>query len=471
MFWCGTQLDLDRAEKAQVQADAMVAAAKDNKETPMFPSMYQRQGNVGVVTISGTLIPGQAGFMRFFGATGYDDVRQALLDGVNDKGAKSIMLNIDSTGGAVNGVSDTSKFIKSINAIKPVTAYADTMASAAYWLGSAAQHITAADTGIIGSIGVLRVHTEYSKMDAKEGITRTVLRAGEYKALMNSIEPLSKPAIEQTTAMLEDVYNIFVSDVADNLGTTAAIVDKQMAQGREFLGKRAVEAGLVHKTGTYEDALAYANSLGSANRTASATSGVAKAGALDNNPIQSNKGTDVKPTLTEEQTLAAVAAGVDLASASEGSPVVDNAAGDSQQASGATDSVTAEVDVAAIQAELTTAQAELATTKAQLTEAQATITAREQAAIEADNLTKEFVAIVSASTKLMLVALNSDTSVLAGLDAKALLAKHKEVSSTFKSKFKAGGAAATSAAVEDAPKPKATVNPVFAYAVQNAVTR
>jgi ClpP class serine protease len=102
------------------------------------------------------------------------------------------MLNVDSGGGQVSGMTDTFRFLEEVGKRKPVTTYTSgMMASAAYALGVTSQHLTASDTSTVGSIGVLAIHMERSKQLEEAGIKTTVIRAGAEKASNNSFEPLS----------------------------------------------------------------------------------------------------------------------------------------------------------------------------------------------------------------------------------------------------------------------------------------
>ena len=318
-FWMGTEDSFQAYEKAVPLAETKHAewlASSEGADEPDFPPLYERVGDVGVIKISGSLIPGEAGFLRYFGITGYGDIKAAVLEGIADKGAKSLMIYSDSGGGSVAGVEDAEAFIRSASMVKPMNAFSEFSASAAYWLTSAAGHITAASTSINGSLGVIRVVTEYSKAFEKEGITKTVMRAGRYKALGNPYEPLSEDGKAEIQAKLDDLYQLFMGTVARNRGTTAIIADQVMGQGREFLGKRGLDAGLVDAIGDLEDALTYAK----ANRTlaarkpanfgASATASVAEASAMNDNAATSNP-TGTTMILTPEQ-LAAVAAGASV---------------------------------------------------------------------------------------------------------------------------------------------------------------
>ena len=458
-FWMGTEDSFQAYEKAVPLAEAKHAeylASSDGADTPDFPPLYERVGDVGVIKISGSLIPGEAGFMRYFGITGYGDIKAAVLEGIADKGAKSLMVYSDSGGGSVAGVEDAEAFIRNASMVKPMNAFSEFSASAAYWLTSAAGHITAASTSINGSLGVIRVVTEYSKAFEKEGITKTVMRAGRYKALGNPYEPLSEDGKAEIQAKLDDLYQLFMGTVARNRGTTVIIADQVMGQGREFLGKRGLDVGLVDAIGDLEDALTYAK----ANRTlaarkpanfgASATASVAQASAMNDNAATSNP-TGTTMILTPEQ-LAAVAAGasVEEVTGKAATPTPEEQAAADAAAQAEAQAV---ADATAAAAE---SSAEVDALKAQLAEAQA---ATDAAVAETQALAAKLEAteanlaavtpVLQASVKNLHVALGKkvDTSAMS---VSELVAEHDSAKAAVVDKFKVGGVARSTASTETA---------------------
>ena len=457
-FWMGTEDSFQAYEKAVPLAETKHAewlASSEGADEPDFPPLYERVGDVGVIKISGSLIPGEAGFLRYFGITGYGDIKAAVLEGIADKGAKSLMIYSDSGGGSVAGVEDAEAFIRSASMVKPMNAFSEFSASAAYWLTSAAGHITAASTSINGSLGVIRVVTEYSKAFEKEGVTTTVMRAGRYKALGNPYEPLSEDGKAEIQAKLDDLYQLFMGTVARNRGTTAIIADQVMGQGREFLGKRGLDAGLVDAIGDLEDALAYAK----ANRTlaarkpanfgASATASVAQASAMNDNAATSNP-TGTTMILTPEQ-LAAVAAGASV------EEVTGKAATPTPEEQAAADAAAqAEAQAVADATAAAESNAEVDALKAQLAEAQA---ATDAAVAETQALAAKLEAteanlaavtpVLQASVKNLHIALGKkvDTSAMS---VSELVAEHDSAKAAVVDKFKVGGVARSTASTETA---------------------
>lgn len=260
-IWFGNEKSYSTVLDAEIKLDALLRANPSLDDMFEIPSTYRLEGDVGVVSVKGSLINGSAGWMSIFGVTGYDDIAQGLIDAVSDKNVKSIMLEVDSPGGSAKGVRQLGDLITSVSQVKPMNVFADHIGSAAYWLGSAGGHITVEEMGMAGSIGALIVHTEYSKAMEQDGVTKTVVRAGANKVLANPIEPLSAQGLASLQTIVDDSRDMFVNQVALNRGVTYAIVQSTMGQGADFMGAKAVNAGLVDSVGTFEDALAYSKSL------------------------------------------------------------------------------------------------------------------------------------------------------------------------------------------------------------------
>ena len=461
-FWLGTEASFEVYEKALPLAQAKQAewearTDKEDDEEPDFPPLYERMGDVGVIKIEGSLIPGEAGWMRYFGITGCADIKAAVLEGLADKGAKSLMIFSNSGGGSVAGVEDAESFIAQVAQHKPMSAYSEFSASAAYWLTSAAGHITTSPTGVNGSLGVIRVVTEYSKAFEKEGVTKTVMRAGRYKALGNPFEPLSEDGKAEIQSKLDDLYKIFIDVVARNRGTTAIIADQVMGQGREFLGKRGLEAGLVDSIGDFESGLAYARAnrklatKKTTNFAGTATASVAQASVVADNAATTNL-TGTQMHLTPEQ-LAAIAAGASVeqvtgkAEAPTETPaVVDTEAkvAESDTATTATTEDGADSEVVTfLKTELAAAQVESANAKAQ-----AQTLASEVTALKAD-LTA-VTAVVQASVQSMHVALGKklDTTKMSATE---LVAEHNSAKTAMVENFKTGGVARSTASTQEKP--------------------
>lgn len=212
------------------------------------------QNGVAVIPIDGVLSKRMNLLSQISGGTSMallaSDIQQALDDPL----VSTIILNIDSPGGTVDGTQQLANMIFEARGTKPIIALADgTMASAAYWIGSAADEVYAASqTTTVGSIGVVATHKDVSGAEASAGVKTTEIAAGKYKRIASQYEPLTQEGRQTIQDAVDYTYSIFVNDVARNRGTTADTVLENMADGRMFQGQQAVDAGLVDGIATLD---------------------------------------------------------------------------------------------------------------------------------------------------------------------------------------------------------------------------
>jgi len=125
------------------------------------------------------------------------------------------------------------------------------MASAAYWIGSAADSLfISGPTAQVGSIGIIATHIDKSQANANQGIKVTEITAGKYKGLGSSHAPLNQASRDGIQAQVDYLYGVFVDTVAAYRGISTDTVLSDMADGRVFIGNQAIEAGLADGTAT-----------------------------------------------------------------------------------------------------------------------------------------------------------------------------------------------------------------------------
>lgn len=480
-LWLGSQQSFNMSLHAAIKASEKPEFASDSGyEDVVVEQLLNVQDGVAMIHIKGSLVSGSAGYGLFYGAVGYDDLRCALSAAVSNPNVSAILLNVDSGGGAVAGVHELSQVISRVNAIKPVVTYAGgVMGSAATWLGRAASYVYCAETSITGSIGIIMVHMERSKMLEEMGVKVTVIRAGAEKALATPYEPLPDKARENFQRQADGLYKIFIGAMADYCQVSYEVADEKFGQGREFLGKEAVSAGLIDKVGTLEDAFAKCMKLGTSkkaetqrgtsasmttnSKVVQARASTAQACLADNQPT--SEGTPMPKPLTPE-ILAAMAAGVDL---------TDTTVADQTTATAGTEAKTdadvlvTEPAAAATVDALTVLQGMLATA----TTAAATAEAKAgQLQKDFDALTTQasaFTEIARASIKTMGLHFGVKSEAVAAMSPAEVLSEHTRLSELFKAKFKVGSVAATTQV--DEPETKAQVNPLFAAALLSTKAR
>lgn len=253
---------VDNLEAYLKAEESIQAAIILDKPQPTEEKFYQVQDGVAVIPIKGSLV--NSSVPRWFEDLGYarsyQNIQQDLMQANADPSVKSILLDVNSGGGAASGVSSLSEAIKASE--KPVHAFAENAMSAAYWLASSAKTLTAANTAMVGSIGTVQVHLDVSGSYKQGGIDPTVLRSGEYKALGHSMEPLSDKAKTVMQDQLDYFTKIFVDGVAANRGMSPEGFSATAGQGRVFIGQQAKDVNLVDSIDSFQTVFATVAALG-----------------------------------------------------------------------------------------------------------------------------------------------------------------------------------------------------------------
>ena len=147
----------------------MMSLAKENNKPPeaiareMGKEMKDSNAasvrdGVCVIRLCGPLFRYANLLTKVCGATSYELFAQDFNKALKDPTIKAIVLDIDSPGGEVNGCSEVADIIYKARGQKPIIAYASgACCSGAYWIASSCDRILAADTAILGSIGVVSI--------------------------------------------------------------------------------------------------------------------------------------------------------------------------------------------------------------------------------------------------------------------------------------------------------------------------
>lgn len=185
--------------------------------------------------------------------TSSEAVTRSLAAADADPLSKGIVLEIDSPGGTVAGIEEMCLAVTRCK--KPVIAHVAYMAcSAAYWLASQANAIVAAETALVGNIGVYTVLDDTSAQAAMDGVKVHVVKAGRYKAIGVDGAVVTEEQLAAVQDEINGVYASFVSAVARGRKMPEGAIEK-VADGRAHGGKDAVALRLADRVGTLEDAI------------------------------------------------------------------------------------------------------------------------------------------------------------------------------------------------------------------------
>ena len=245
---------------SNVIAQAIMAKARGEAMPEIEAAAPQRsqKGAIAVIPIYGPTTKKPSMLAQLFGINlpTYDGTAAVVNMAVADPNVGTILLDIDSPGGVVNGCDELSTVIFNARSQKRIVAYTGgTMASAAYYYGSAAHEVIASADADVGSIGCIAIHLDMSEMAKMEGVKPTIVTSAPKKAEFHPLEPLSDDAKARAQAVVDHAGGMFVKAVARNRGVSVDVVRKQYGEGRLLMAHEAKAAGMVDRIDTMEGTL------------------------------------------------------------------------------------------------------------------------------------------------------------------------------------------------------------------------
>jgi signal peptide peptidase SppA len=271
----GVRLGADEIAAAVGSAPQGPAAIQARRE-----AASQASGGVAVIPVYGVLTH------RAYAAanvstplTSTEALAEQFRAAIANSDVGSIVLDVDSPGGSVNGVQELGEVILQARGTKPVIAVANaTAASGAYWIASQADEIVVTPSGAVGSIGVILQHVDASAAYEKVGVRKTIITAGRYKAEGADTGPLSDEASMYLQGLVDTHYTAFTKAVAKGRGAPIDTVrGPAYGEGRMRLAKAAVDSGMADRVDTLDNVIA---KLARAPRRAAAMSASAAAARI-----------------------------------------------------------------------------------------------------------------------------------------------------------------------------------------------
>lgn len=228
-------------------------AARLGRELDNTYSVEMR-GSTAVIPVNGPLFRHANLFTAISGATSYDLLARDFQAALDNPSVETVLLNIDSPGGDVNGLSELANMVYQARGQKKVVAYiGGTGASAAYWFASAADEIVLSDTAMVGSIGVVFT------------LQRRKVEGVETFEIVSNQSPKKRPDVAtdegrgQLQRWADELADIFIETVARNRGVSVDKVLADFGQGDMMIGQKAVDAGMADRVGSFEGVIAELN--------------------------------------------------------------------------------------------------------------------------------------------------------------------------------------------------------------------
>jgi protease-4 len=131
----------------------------------------------------------------------------------------------------------------------------DVAGSGGYYVSLGADTIYADESTITASIGVVAGKFATNDMWAKAGITFKGYARGKNAGLLGSDKPFSPEEKKKLQEWMDSIYGTFKGHVNASRGNKLKKPLDDIAGGRVYTGKQALELGLIDKIGSLRDAI------------------------------------------------------------------------------------------------------------------------------------------------------------------------------------------------------------------------
>lgn len=230
----------------------LAAAVPGEPDAPRPLGYTVTADGVGILSLDGHLMKARSKY----GGTSTVDARRALRAMAEDPKVGAILLRVDSPGGHVDGTGELADEVAAVGASKTVHAYIeDTGASAAYWVASQAERVTANKyAGAIGSLGVVAVLEDTSAAMDAEGVKVHVVSTGPRKGAGMPGVPVTEDDLAEVRGMVESANEHFVAAVRAGREFSAKEAEAVWT-GEVWGAKGAMDRGLIDGIGTFDQAV------------------------------------------------------------------------------------------------------------------------------------------------------------------------------------------------------------------------
>lgn len=210
---------------------------------------------VAVVRLEGPI--GAVGAGR--GGLTADNLESNLKRAFDTERLRAVVLVINSPGGSPAQSEYIAERIRQLSSEKGVRVLAfceDVAASGGYWIACAADEIYAAHTSMVGSIGVVSSGFGWQDLIGRFGVERRVYTAGENKSRLDPFMGEKAEDVEWLRGLQEDLHATFITWVRQRRGAKLVGTDAELFSGDVWIGRGAVDAGLVDGIGVLRSVIA-----------------------------------------------------------------------------------------------------------------------------------------------------------------------------------------------------------------------
>jgi protease-4 len=225
------------------------------------PPKKPQKDTVAIVYVEGVILPGysQPNPLGQSGGAFSGNIRKALETAAKDDSVKAVVMRVDSPGGSAEASEVILNATRRVQAKKPlIVSMGDVAGSGGYYVSCGADRIFADKVTITASIGVVGGKLVTTDMWDKLGVNWVDYKRGPNSDIFSSARPFDELQKKLLLDYMQKIYDVFKGHVAKGRGEKLSEKLDEMAGGRVYTGKQAMELGLVDEIGGLHDAIKYA---------------------------------------------------------------------------------------------------------------------------------------------------------------------------------------------------------------------
>ncbi len=251
----------DQLEKhlAKMYGGAVHWASAGAPLNPMRASWSGRP-RIAVIHVDAPITGGESRVLPMaLGQTaGAKTIMEALGLAKRDPSIRAVVLRVDTPGGDALASDVIARAVQELDAVKPVIAsFGDLAASGGYYVAAPTRRIFAEATTLTGSIGVFSLGVSLEGLMERLGVSMSEVRRGPLAGRGSWRRDPSPLEQEATRRGVDAAYAQFLRVVARGRGQSVAAV-REVAEGRIWSGRAALERGVVDELGGLVQAIAWA---------------------------------------------------------------------------------------------------------------------------------------------------------------------------------------------------------------------
>jgi ClpP class serine protease len=232
-------------------SDAVITALEGKSGDEVSRGLEVREG-VGIIHITGVISRYASMFDDICGGTSTQNLAKCWTTAQERADIHSVVLNFASGGGEADGIHEFSEMVFKSRGNKPITAYVgSSCCSAAYWIASSADEVVMDATARVGSIGTV-ISFRRSKSDENDTEIIEIISSQSPK---KRLDPGTKEGRKSYQNEADQLADIFIDRIARNMHVDRETVLTEFGQGGVLVGQNAVDKGMAHRLGSYEDVI------------------------------------------------------------------------------------------------------------------------------------------------------------------------------------------------------------------------